>query len=102
MRGKPRTQIVDGKGAIIADAGSAGGEISTGDPAYTLAPNGVVYDIATWGNWCKSAPTQNVAVAVVMPFSLGRLVAKPLGAAPIPSCYASGTATTLSAEAWTP
>jgi hypothetical protein len=102
MRGTPRTQIVDGKGKVIADAGNGGAEISTGDPVYTRAPNGTINDILTWDNWCKSAPRQNVAVAVVMPFGLGRVVSKPLGAGPIPECYSSATGTTLSAEAWTP
>ena len=102
MRGKPQTQMLDGKGSVITDSGAGGGEISTGDPVYTLAPNGVIYDIVTWGNWCKSAPTQNVTVAVVMPFGLGRVVSKAAGAAPIPTCYSSGTGQSLSAEAWLP
>jgi hypothetical protein len=102
MRGTPRTQILDGGGVVIADAGSPGGEISTGDQVYSLAPNGTINDIVTWGNWCSPAPKQNVTVAAVMPFGLGKMVAPPLGAAPIPTCYASGTASSVSAEAWLP
>jgi hypothetical protein len=102
MRGTPRTQIVDGSGKVIADAGTGGGEISTGDTVYSLAPNNVIYNILNWGNWCKSAPKQKVYVAAYMPFGLGRITAKALGNAPIPNCYSSGTHTTLSAEAWLP
>ncbi|MFI5260151.1 MAG: DUF4232 domain-containing protein [Candidatus Limnocylindrales bacterium] len=102
MRGTPRTQVVDGGGRVIADSGNAGAEISTGDPVYPLAPNGTINDIVTWSNWCKSTPSQKVTVAAVLPFGLGRLVAKPLNPAPIPTCYASGTASTVSAEAWLP
>jgi hypothetical protein len=102
MRGTPQTQMLDGHGTVITDSGAAGGEISTGDPVYTLAPNGVIRAIVTWGNWCKSAPTQNVTVAAVMPFGLGRVIAKAVGAAPIPSCYSSGAGPTLSSEAWLP
>jgi hypothetical protein len=102
MRGKPRTQIVNGHGTIIADAGAAGGSVSASDPVYTLAPNGIIYDIVTWGNWCKAAPAQNLTVAVVLPFGLGRIAANQIGAAPVPSCYSSGTGQTLSAEHWLP
>jgi Protein of unknown function (DUF4232) len=102
MRGKPRSQILDGSGAVIVDAGSGGAEISTADTVYTLAPNGIIYDILEWDNWCKSAPKQNLTVAVYMPFGLGRLVAKANGVAPVPGCYASGLPTKLSADYWTP
>lgn len=103
MRGTPRTQIVDGTGKVIADSGTAGSEISTGDPVYPLAPNGAVNTIVDWGNWCKAAPAQPVVVAAVMPFGLGRMVAKPISPNPkAPICYSSGTVSTVSAEAWTP
>ena len=102
MRGTPETQIVDGHGSVIGDAGSAGGEVKTSDPVYTLAPNGTVNDIVTWGNWCKTAPAQNVRVSAVMPFGLGKIVAPALGAAPLPTCYASGQSTAVSAEQWLP
>ncbi len=102
MRGTPQTQILDGHGSVIGDAGSGGGEVKTSDPVYTLAPNGTIYDIVTWGNWCKAAPAQDVRVAVVMPFGLGKIVAPPLGSAPIPTCLASNQSTSVSAEQWTP
>ena len=102
MRGTPQTQILDGHGSVIGDAGSGGGEVKTSDPVYTLAPNGTINDIVTWGNWCKAAPAQDVRVAVVMPFGLGKMVASPLGSAPIPTCLASNQSTSVSAEQWTP
>jgi hypothetical protein len=102
MRGTPQTQIVDGHGSVIGDAGAAEGEVKTTDTVYTLAPNGTINDIVTWGNWCKAAPAQNVRVAVVMPFGLGRIVAPALGAPTIPSCYAKGNPTSVTAEKWTP
>ncbi len=103
MRGTPRTEIVDGNGKVIADSGTAGSEISTGDPVYPLAPNGAVNTIVDWGNWCKTPPSQPVVVAAVLPFGLGRIVAKPLSPNPTaPGCYSSGTVSTVSAEAWTP
>jgi hypothetical protein len=102
MRGTPQTQILDGHGSVIGDAGSGGGEVKTSDPVYTLAPNGTINDIVTWGNWCKAAPAQNVRVAVVMPFGLGKIAAPALGAAPIPTCLASGQSTSVSAEQWLP
>jgi Protein of unknown function (DUF4232) len=102
MRGTPQTQIVDGHGSVIGDAGAAGGEVKTSDPVYTLAPNGTANDIVTWGNWCKTAPAQNVRVSAVMPFGLGKIVAPALGAAPIPTCLASGQSTSVSAEQWLP
>jgi hypothetical protein len=102
MRGTPQTQVLDGHGSVIGDAGAGGGEVKTSDPVYTLAPNGTINDIVTWGNWCKAAPAQNVRVAVVMPFGLGRIAAPALGAPTIPSCYASGQGTAVSAEQWLP
>jgi hypothetical protein len=102
MRGTPQTQILDGHGSVIGDAGAGGGEVQTSDPVYTLAPNGTINDIVTWGNWCKAAPAQNVRVAVVMPFGLGRIAAPALGAPTIPTCYASGQGTSVSAEQWLP
>jgi hypothetical protein len=101
MRGTPRLQIVDGSGKVLVDAGSHGGEVTTADPVYILIPGGVVYGIGEWDNWCKSAPKQKVAVAVVMPFGLGRFVAKSNGDAPIPYCSSSGHSSTVSAQAWT-
>ncbi|MGA3029700.1 MAG: DUF4232 domain-containing protein [Candidatus Limnocylindrales bacterium] len=103
MRGTPRTQIVDGTGKVIADSGTAGSEISTGDPVYPLAPNGAVNTIVDWGNWCKADPSQPMVVAAVMPFGLGRIVAKPISPDPKhPICYSPSTVTTVGAETWTP
>lgn len=102
MRGKPRTQILDANGHILADTGNSGAEISTGDPVYTLAPNGVVYDTLEWDNWCKSAPKQNLTVAAYMPFGLGRFVAKSNGVAPLPNCVSSGSHTALFSDSWAP
>ncbi|HEX7592325.1 MAG TPA: SGNH/GDSL hydrolase family protein [Candidatus Limnocylindrales bacterium] len=54
------------------------------------------------GNWCKAAPGQNLRVAMVGPFGLGRIVAPAAGVAPVPTCYASGSGTVVSSEAWMP
>jgi hypothetical protein len=105
MRGTPRTQILDSHGAVVADSGSGGSEIKTTDPVYPLAPNGQINTIVTWSNWCKSAkPSQPYAAAAVLPFGLGRIAAKPWTSTTTwwPGCFSSGTATTVSAEAWTP
>ncbi len=102
MRGTPQTQIVDGHGKAIADAGSGGGEVKTSDSVYALAPNGTINDIVTWANWCKAAPAQNLRVAAVMPFGLGRIVTPALGAGPVPTCYGSTYPTSVSAELWLP
>ena len=102
MRGTPQIQIVDGHGSIIGDARAGAREVKTSDTVYTVAPNGTINDIVTWGNWCKAAPAQNVRVAVVMPFGLGRIVAPALGAHVIPTCYASTSPTAVSTEKWLP
>ena len=102
MRGTSEAQILNGSGAAIASAGSASAKVSSSDPVYTVAPNGTVNTITQWGNWCKSAPSQQIRVAMVEPFGLGRIVAAPIGVAPVPTCYASGAATVVSSEAWTP
>ena len=70
--------------------------------AVVVRTNGTVNTIAQWGNWCKSAPAQNLQVAMVEPFGLGRIVAPADGVAPVPTCYASGTAAVISSEAWQP
>jgi hypothetical protein len=49
-----------------------------------------------------AAPPQNVKTEVVMAFGLGPVLANANGAAPIPSCYASGSKSLVSAEAWQP
>ena len=87
---------------MIADAGSGAAAVSTSDPIHTVAPNGQISTIVQWGNWCSAAPGQKIKVAMVEPFGLGRIVAPALGAAPVPTCYASGSATMLSSEAWLP
>jgi hypothetical protein len=102
MRGTPRSQIVSGSGSVIVDSGSGSGEISTGDPVWTLIPNGVVYSIIEWDNWCKSAPKQKVTVAVYVPFGLGRLQAKAPGDAPIANCSSSGSKSKVAATQWNP
>ena len=102
MRGTGRAEIVDGKGKVIADAGSGAAKVSTSDPVYTLAPNGVIYAIITWGNWCKSAPTQKLTAWMGLPFGLGTIKAKAIGDAPIPSCLLSNQGTNVSSEAWLP
>jgi hypothetical protein len=102
MRGTSRAQILDRSGSTIADAGSGAAAVSTSDPVYTLAPNGSINTIVQWGNWCSSAPSQNVKVAMVEPFGLGRIVAHDIGAGPVPTCYASGSPTMVSSEAWLP
>lgn len=102
MRGKPRTQILDASGHVLADTGNGGAEISTGDPVYTLAPNGVIYSTLEWDNWCKSAPKQNLTVAAYIPFGLGRFVAKSNGVAPLPNCASTGSPTALFSDSWAP
>lgn len=102
MRGTARSQIVDGSGHVIVDSGTGGSEIKTSDPAYTVAPNGVVYSIIEWDNWCKSSPKQKVTVAVYQPFGLGHYQAKAPGNAPIANCYASSSKSTVTATPWTP
>ena len=102
MRGTSRAQILDGGGSVIADAGSGAAAVSSSDPVYTLAPNGTINTIVQWGNWCGSAPAQNVKVGMVEPFGLGRIVAPALGAGSVPTCYASGSPTMVSSEAWLP
>ena len=99
MRGSPRSQIISGSGAILVDGG---GEIKTGDPVYTLAPDGSVYDTIVWHNWCKSAPKQKLTVAVYIPFGLGRLKAKANGNAPIAYCFSASSKTTVDGQAWMP
>jgi hypothetical protein len=87
---------------VIADAGSGAAQVKSGDPVYPLAPNGTINTIVQWGNWCKLAPAQNLKVAMVEPFGLGRIVAPANGLASVPTCYSSGTATMVSSEAWLP
>jgi Protein of unknown function (DUF4232) len=102
MRGTPRSQVVDGHGHAIVDSGNGGSEVKTTDTVYTLAPNGVIYDILEWDNWCKSSPTQKVTVGVYLPFGLGHLVAKANGNAPIAYCSSSSSKSTVLAEKWLP
>ena len=102
MRGTPRSQIVDGSGRVIVDSGNGGSEIKTSDPAYTVAPNGVVYAILEWDNWCKASPKQKVTVAVYQPFGLGHYTATAPGNAPIAYCSSSSSKSTVKAQAWTP
>lgn len=87
---------------MIADAGSGAATVKSGDPVYALASNGTINTIVQWGNWCKSAPSQNLKVAMVEPFGLGRIVAPANGVAKVPACSASGNATVVSSEAWLP
>jgi hypothetical protein len=102
MRGSSEAQILNGGGVAIASAGSAAAKVSSSDPVYSVAPNGTVNTITQWGNWCKAAPSQQIRVAMVEPFGLGRIVAAPIGVAPVPTCYASSSATAVSSEAWLP
>jgi hypothetical protein len=102
MRGTSEAQILNGSGVVIASAGSAAAKVSSSDPVYTVAPNGTINTITQWGNWCQSAPSQQIRVAMVEPFGLGRIVAAPIGVAPVPTCYASTSATAVSSEAWLP
>jgi hypothetical protein len=102
MRGSSRAQILDGHHNVIADAGASAAKVSSSDPVYPLAPNGTINTIVDWGNWCKSAPAQNVSVQMVLAFGLGTIRAPAIGPAPIPSCYVSSQKTSLSSEAWLP
>jgi hypothetical protein len=102
MRGTSEAQILNAGGSVIADAGSGAAKVSSSDPVYTLAPNGTINTITQWGNWCKAAPGQNLRVAVVEPFGLGRIVAPAAGVGPVPTCYASGSVSIVSSDAWLP
>jgi hypothetical protein len=102
MRGASEVQILNAGGGVIADAGSGAAAVKTSDPVYALAPGGTINTIVQWGNWCKPAPTQNLKVAMVEPFGLGRIVAPANGVAKVPGCSASGSATVVSSEAWLP
>jgi hypothetical protein len=100
IRGSSEAQILNAVGSVIADAGSGAATVKSTDPVNALAPNGTVNTIVQWGNWCKAAPTQNLKVAMVEPFGLGRIVAPANGQAKVPAC--SGGATMVSSEAWLP
>ena len=102
MRGTSQAQILNSGGTVIASASSGAAKVSSSDPVYKLAPNGTINTITQWGNWCKGAPSQNIKVAMVEPFGLGRIVAAANGVAPVPTCYASASATVVSSEAWLP
>ena len=102
IRGSSEAQILNSSGVVIADAGSSAATVKNTDLVYVLAPSGVIYTIVQWGNWCKAAPAQNLKVAMVEPFGLGRIVAPAIGVAKVPSCSASASATTVSSEAWLP
>ena len=102
MRGTSEARIADGHGNIIGDAGASAARVVSSDPIYALVPGGSINTIVQWGNWCKSAPAQQVFVAMVQPFGLGGFVSKPLGNGPIPTCYASASKTQVSSEAWLP
>jgi hypothetical protein len=102
MRGASEAQILNAGGGVIADAGSGAAAVKTSDPVYALAPGGTINAIVQWGNWCKPAPAQNLKVAMVEPFGLGRIVAPANGVAKVPGCSASGSATAVSSEAWLP
>jgi hypothetical protein len=102
MRGASEAQILNAGDGVIADAGSGAAAVKSSDQVYTLAPNGTISTIVQWGNWCKPAPTQNLKVAMVEPFGLGRIVAPANGVAKVPGCSASGSATVVSSEAWLP
>jgi hypothetical protein len=102
MRGSSRAQVVDGKGKVIGDAGSAAAKVTTSDPVYTLPPNGQINTIIQWGNWCKAAPAQKVTVQMVLAFGLGTIKAPAIGDAPIPVCYVNTQGTQVSSEAWLP
>jgi hypothetical protein len=102
MRGSTEAQILNASGVVIADAGAAAATVKSSDPVYALAPGGVINTIVQWGNWCKAAPAQNLKVAMVEPFGLGRIVAPANGVAKVPSCSASSSATTVTSEAWLP
>jgi hypothetical protein len=102
IRGASEAQILNAGGGVIADAGSGAATVKSSDPVYALAPGGTINTIVQWGNWCKPAPTQNLRVAMVEPFGLGRIVAPANGVAKVPGCSASGSATVVSSEAWLP
>ncbi len=102
FRGSSEAQILSAGGSVIADAGSGAATVKNGDPVYALAPNGTINTIIQWGNWCKSAPAQNLKVAMVEPFGLGRIVAPANGVAKVPACFAPSSATAVSSEAWSP
>ena len=102
MRGRAEAQILDASGTVIADAGSAAARVLTTDLIYPLAPNGKINSIIHWGNWCKTAPAQNVRVAVIEPYGLGRMVAPASGAAPVPACAAPASGPLVHADAWLP
>jgi hypothetical protein len=96
MRGTSEAQIVDGHGAILADAGHSAAKVTVSDPTFTLNPGDAINTIVQWGNWCKSSPAQKIVVAMVEPFGLGRFVSKSLGVAPIPTCYSKAQKTQVS------
>lgn len=102
MRGTSEARIADGHGNVIADAGASSAKVVSSDTIYPLKPGGSINTIVTWSNWCHAAPVQKVFVAMVLPFGLGGFVSKPLGDAPIPTCYASKMKTQVSSEGWTP
>jgi hypothetical protein len=102
MRGTSEAQIVDGHGKTIADQGSGTASVRSTDPVYPLNPGDGINTIVQWDNWCKAAPAQKITVAMVLPFGLGRIVAPANGNGPLPTCYSSGSATTVSSEAWLP
>lgn len=104
MRGMSEAQIVDGRGAVIGDAGAGAAAATTNDPAYAVASGASVETVVRWGNWCTTLPpAQEVTVAFVLPLGLGRFVASTSVAAPIPDCAMTAESPpVVSSDPWQP
>lgn len=101
VRGTPGIQLVDGQGHVFLDSANLGApaSVTPTDPVFTSLAGGAnsIYLMAGLSNYCGAAPTSPVRMALVLPISLGRVVATlPAGVIiAMAPCNGPGAPTTL-------
>jgi hypothetical protein len=101
VSGTPGLQLVDGQGSVFLDSANLG-EPATATPAgstITLraGTGDTAYLLVGLANYCGASPVAPVRIAVVLPASLGRVVATPASGVTVEMapCNGPGAPTTL-------
>jgi hypothetical protein len=107
VRGTPGLQLVDGSGHVLIDSATAGPSgqphIRSADATFELTPGGRLRTEVQASNYCGSAASPPIDIALTLPSGGGRLVATPgagvSSADAVPPCLGS-TGAVITMNGW--
>jgi hypothetical protein len=108
VRGTPGLELVDAGGRVLVDSSTAGPSglpnVTSTDPSFELAPGGLLRTEVAASNYCGTAPSAPIDIALTLPAGGGRLVAVPdpgvSSDMAVPPCLGPSASSQIAMNGW--